>query len=106
MSIRGLSVVIVIVIDHLIRGLQLFFATFFLLHNIAYLAFLIYDATERPFEEVEISANIGCLIDINMRFPPLKATVWNRGVYKGYASIIICVGIFSYTLFIYQIFYH
>ena len=35
-----------------------------------------------------------------------KATVWNRGVYKVYASIIICIGIFSYTLFIYQIFYH
>ena len=37
-----------------LRGLQLFFATFFLLHNVAYLVFLIYDATEHPFGQVII----------------------------------------------------
>ena len=64
-------------------------------------------ATERHFGEVKMSANIEKIdIDIALRFPPPNATVWNRGVYEVYASIIICIGIFSYTLFIYQIFYH
>ena len=61
------SLTFVIVIENSFRGLQLFFATFFLIHNVAYLAFLIYDTAERPFEEVKMSANIakiGCSIDI------------------------------------------
>ena len=92
----------VLSIKNSIRGLQLFFATFFLLHNVAYLAFFIYNVTEQPLAEVKILAKI----DIVLRFPSKKATVWNGEVYKVYSSIIICVGIFSYTLFIYQIFYH